>query len=91
MTTSREVSTVTDSRVEEVISFLYATLIAGLVIWILATQVPAEVGTFVEASELWCSARGGDLYNARVVGPHGGLHCVLPNGTSVHMDRVIGR
>lgn len=33
----------------------------------------------------WCEVHGGELYNSRALGNHGGLHCGLPNGTAVHM------
>lgn len=41
-----------------------------------------------EAEQQWCLERNGSLHWANVVGSHGGLHCQLPNGTSVHMHDV---
>lgn len=49
----------------------------------------AQMKEYVQASEEWCDAQGGDLVNSQVIGPHGGLHCELPNGTSVHMWEVV--
>jgi hypothetical protein len=49
------------------------------------------MNAFVAESAEWCSEHGGVLYNANVIGSHGGLHCDLPNGTSVHMDTVVHR
>ena len=42
----------------------------------------------VEQQEQWCLERNGSLHHANVFGSHGGLHCELPNGTSVHMHEV---
>lgn len=40
------------------------------------------------ASAEWCDEHNGDLVNSNSI-EHGGLHCRLPNGTSVHMSDVI--
>lgn len=56
---------------------------------VIDTATGEEFEEYVDGSAEWCEDRGGDLYNARVIGPHGGLHCELPNGTHVHMSEVI--
>jgi putative hemolysin len=67
-------------------------------LWVMAVPI-VVVGAIVlmqlpeaiEASQAfsdWCAAQGGNLYNAQVIGDHGGLHCELPNGTTVHADQV---
>lgn len=43
----------------------------------------------VEDAAEWCDNHDGKLVNSNVVGDHGGLHCELPNGSTVHMDDVI--
>lgn len=50
--------------------------------------VTDEMRAYVNDSQDWCEAEGGELVNAQVMGEHGGLHCHLPNGTSVHMHEV---
>jgi len=48
-----------------------------------------SMAEYYNESEQWCNDRGGELFSARVIGDHGGLHCVLENGTHVHMDDVV--
>lgn len=43
----------------------------------------------MDKSQEWCENHNGTLANSNVIGEHGGLHCELPNGTSVHMHEVI--
>jgi putative hemolysin len=70
-----------------------ALLIAVVVIGLMVSSVTGASGDRLEryfnASEEWCHERGGELGNSNVIGPHGGLHCELPNGTSVHMRDVV--
>lgn len=46
---------------------------------------------YMNESAEWCEDHNGELVNSNVFGSHGGLHCDLPNGTSVHMSDVIGQ
>ena len=63
--------------------------IAGLVgFQVVGAVTSEEAVTSYEQAEQWCNDHNGELYNAQVVGSHGGLHCTLPNGTSVHMHEV---
>lgn len=48
-----------------------------------------ESEPYIEDSREWCDERDGELFNARVIGEHGGLHCEFENGTTVHMREVI--
>jgi hypothetical protein len=43
---------------------------------------------YITESEQWCNDHGGELHNSQSV-VHGGLHCELENGTSVHMSEKI--
>lgn len=60
-------------------------LVGGLVF----QSVSVGALEYTESAGEWCEQRNGTLHNAQVIGPHGGMHCELPNGTSVHMDEVI--
>lgn len=46
-----------------------------------------EIAAAHEESKRWCSDHGGELQNSMSV-VHGGLHCKLPNETTVHMSEV---
>lgn len=67
-------------------------LVLSITILVLGMNVMAASSgqhqPYFEQSEAWCSERGGELHNVRAFG-HGGLHCELPNGTSVHMWEVV--
>ncbi len=69
--------------------------LVAVVTGMLGVQVIAatsgSLDSYVTESEAWCDEHNGELYNAQVVGDHGGLHCELPNGTSVHMHEVVDR
>lgn len=71
------------------------TLVVGLaIVGLLGTQVVGLASSeatqdYVDDSAEWCGDRGGELVNVHAV-VHGGLHCDLPNGTSVHMSEVVG-
>lgn len=54
-----------------------------------ADAMAQEAEPYVEESREWCNERGGELFNARVIGEHGGLHCEFENGTMVHMSEVL--
>jgi len=47
-----------------------------------------ELKQYTDKSEQWCNDHNGGLVNVQSIW-HGGLHCDLPNGTSVHMTKVI--
>lgn len=55
---------------------------------VVSAATSGEMQEYTQESEEWCDARNGELYNSMSV-IHGGLHCQLPNGTSVHMHEVI--
>lgn len=63
------------------------TLMVGSIVYQEAAS--GDALEFTEKSEAWCDRHNGTLENSMVLGEHGGLHCKLPNGTTVHMDRVI--
>lgn len=70
-------------------------LVVALIISVVGIQTMSvaasdDLRDYVDRSEEWCDSRDGQLVNSRVIGPHGGLHCELPNGTSVHMSEVVG-
>lgn len=62
-------------------------VVGGVAIDSVATN--DRMQTYVNESAEWCEAHNGTLENSRVGGEHGGLHCELPNGTTVHMDEVV--
>lgn len=68
-----------------VATLLIVVAVGGIVI----QTVDSDVLAYTEQAGEWCQERNGTLHNAQVLGPHGGLHCELPNGTSVHMSEVI--
>ena len=47
-----------------------------------------DMQAYMEQSEDWCEERNGTLVNVNAVWG-GGLHCDLPNGSTVHMKNVI--
>jgi len=68
---------------------LIVVLIAGFVgVQVVDAATSEETQQYYEQSEQWCTDRGGDLYNAQAI-THGGLHCELENGTTVHMRDVM--
>ena len=72
------------------VQYLAIVVIIGLVGFQAVTVATSgELGEYVQESEAWCDQRGGELVNSRAFF-HGGLHCYLPNGTSVHMSEVVG-
>lgn len=75
-------------NVDSVVSLLIAL---SIVVAIGATVYGSgadELREYADASEEWCEEqRGGDLVNVHAIW-HGGLHCELPNGTSIHMTEV---
>lgn len=72
------------------IAITVATLLIVAVLGVVVMQsVSSGALEYTEQAEAWCEQRNGTLHNAQVLGPHGGLHCEFPNGTSVHMDEVI--
>jgi hypothetical protein len=74
----------------------YANPITGIVIILvlgmsLVTAAAVQPGISDSVGEFkdWCDGRDGDLYNSQAMGEHAGLHCELPNGTSIHMHEVV--
>lgn len=69
--------------------------LVAVVTGVVGVQVMAatsgSLDSYVNKSEAWCDQHNGDLYNAQALGDHGGLHCELSNGTSVHMSEVVSR
>jgi len=63
-------------------------IIAALLGFYIVAGAQGDVEAFHEDSEEWCEERNGELYNAKSVA-HGGLHCQLENGTTVHMSEVV--
>lgn len=73
------------------LSLVVGVLVVGLVgVTLVGGVTSEETQNYVEDSAEWCEDRGGELVNVHAV-VHGGLHCELPNGTSVHMGEVIDR
>lgn len=72
-------------------------VLAAIVAVIVATTVvlPAmggggeDLNRFYEASDEWCESRNGTLYTT-FPASQGELYCELPNGTTVHMNEVLG-
>lgn len=62
-------------------------LIALPLIGLATAATSDELREYVERSQDWCDDRDGELVNVQAV-LHGGLHCDLPNGTSIHMTEV---
>lgn len=72
------------------VALVVAVAVTGYVGFVVADTVTDErFEEYIDGSAEWCEERDGDLYNAQVIGPHGGLHCKLPNGTHVHMSEVV--
>lgn len=65
---------------------LLTTLLLGFSVFQSASAGALE---YTGKADEWCEERDGRLYNAQVIGDHGGLHCELPNGTTVHMHEII--
>lgn len=72
------------------IAVTVATLLIVVALGAVVIQtVDEDTIAYTQQAEEWCEQRNGTLHNAQVLGPHGGLHCELPNGTSVHMNEII--
>lgn len=63
-----------------VVSLLVGVMIGGAV-------TSDEFRDYINQSEQWCENRDGELVNVNGIWD-GGLHCDLPNGTSVHMQDI---
>jgi hypothetical protein len=68
-------------------------LVLVLVVASLTIMVGHDVVTEMDAqivSEMaaWCDQHNGTLANSNVIGGHGGWHCQLENGTTVHMNET---
>lgn len=63
-------------------------LVALLVAWQVGVAVVSADMSGMERQIDWCEDRGGEVHNAMVLGSHGGLHCELVNGSTVHLNEV---
>lgn len=57
--------------------------------WIVMSAAVGAQEGYVEESAEWCDEHNGTLVNQLGFGSSGGLHCDLPNGTTVKMANVI--
>lgn len=74
----------------QLVAFIVAVAVVGLVGLQLADTAESNgFNEYLERSGDWCDERGGALYEARTIGPNGGLQCELPNGTAVRMHEVL--
>jgi len=70
------------------IALVVACVVAYVGLQVVGAATSDEMEAYMEQSEQWCEDRGGTLVNVNAfIG--GGLHCELPNGTSVHMNNLI--
>lgn len=85
------VSAVTDPQQRlNMLSLGLVLVIAGIVgLLVFQTATSPELATYINQSAEWCNNHGGELVKPLPIGNHGGLHCDLPNGTSVHMHDVV--
>jgi len=69
---------------------LAVVLVMGLLVGqtIITQATSAEFQEYMNDSEAWCEDHNGELYNSQSMF-HGGLHCELDNGTTVHMAEVM--
>jgi len=68
---------------------LIVVLLTGFVgVQVVDAATSEKTQDYYEQSEQWCSDHNGELYNAQAIA-HGGLHCELENGTTVHMSDVM--
>lgn len=75
-------------------STLYAVALALTCLsslWVVGSTAAGNgaIADHFEQSEQWCDDHDGELHNSMSV-VHGGLHCELENGTTVHMSEVVG-
>jgi len=63
-------------------------MILAVVVAIQAAAIATESNMNAAEKMEWCEDRGGEAYNANVIGDHGGLHCEFENGTVVHLSEV---
>lgn len=76
-------------NVPNTLPLVVGLLIVGLIgVQMVTVATSEEMQQYVDDSAERCEERGGDLHNVHAVA-HGGLHCDLPNGTTVHMSEVI--
>jgi len=73
------------------VSIVVTLVVVAAVVWtgveVVRTYPTHAQSEYMNNSEQWCENRNGELYNAQSL-VHGGLHCDLPNGTTVHMSDV---
>jgi len=78
------------NRKLESVGILVVTLgiTAFVGVQVVAGLTSPEMQEYMEQSQEWCEDRNGELVNVMaVIG--GGLHCDLPDGTTVHMGNVV--
>jgi len=74
---------------QSIAMFLVVTAVVALIgLQVVSAATSPETQAYMEESEEWCDNQNGTLVNSHAI-LHGGLHCDLPNGTSVHMSNVI--
>lgn len=72
-----------------IVRIFTALLVAGLLgVSIVGHVTSEDTQQYINQSESWCENHNGELVNVHAVFG-GGLHCDLPNGTSVHMSDVV--
>lgn len=76
----------TNSRALAVVTGLVIASFVGVLMFQMVTSEQTQ--QFVEESQDWCDDHDGQVVRVMSVN-HGGLHCDLPNGTSVHMNQII--
>ena len=77
------------SRLNVVKTVVVVAIIVLVGMQAMSVATSPEMQQYAQKSAEWCEERDGDLYNSRVFGPHGGLHCELPNGEVVHMSDIV--
>ncbi len=62
-------------------------VLTGVVAVLLVTHIIPDSGQAVTSARAWCGAQRGQtvLVNGHTFGEHNGLHCVLDNGSLVHI------
>lgn len=68
---------------------LTATLVVVGIAGFVGADIADDVADYTQSASDWCDDHDGELHNANVIGSHGGLHCELPNGTTVHMSDYV--
>ena len=69
-------------------ALIVACVVAYVGFQVVGAVTSDDMQAYMEQSEEWCEERNGTLVNVNAVWG-GGLHCDLPNGSTVHMQNVI--